>query len=119
MDQGYIWQLGHTLAEAEKEIILTCMAAVHGDMKACASALDVSHRTIDNKMKIYREQIKDHEEKARATKQKSIDWLNEARKMPPQFGFVEKMSGGSAISSPIQSDETMGDMPIPERKAKR
>ena len=53
-----IWQPGMTLADMEKQIILKALQFYHGNKTKAAQSLDISVRTIDNKLKKYDDERK-------------------------------------------------------------
>lgn len=51
-----VWYAGKTLKEMEREIIEKAMIHFEGNKTKVAASLDVSLRTIDNKISLYKKQ---------------------------------------------------------------
>lgn len=74
-----MWQPGVTLAQLEKLVINECLKLNHGNKTQTASALGISIRTIDNKLKEYEEAETKFQTILLKEREENIAQMNRAR----------------------------------------
>lgn len=61
LDNSAVWQVGMTLENLEREVILRCYRYFRGNKTTCAASLGIAIRTLDNKLEKYGADDKERE----------------------------------------------------------
>lgn len=109
-----IWTPGMSLDDVEKEAIMLALKYNHGNKTHTASALGIAYRTLDDKLKRYKDKEDEIRKISEERKIKRNELLRTERGLPVEH--VAQLSKEPAL--PVQERKEIQEMSSPENASR-
>ena len=96
MTEIILWQPGYTLEVVEKAVILQAYRFYRSNKTQTAQAIGCSVRTLDEKLKIYKESEEEQNERNEKRRRANEDFIRRSRGLPGQTSPQAGKNGDSA-----------------------